>query len=106
MIPERRIYTRQFKDEAIALVLREGRSCKEVAERLGVPPQTLANWARPLRKQERSAQIAAGVAQDDPAALRARIAELQKQLRRTEMEREILKKFSQYASTQMPGGLP
>ena len=57
-------------------------------------------------KQERSAQIAIGVANDDPAALRARIAELEKQLRRTEMEREILKKFSQYATTQMPGGLP
>lgn len=37
-------------------------------------------------------QIAAGVQGDDPAALRARIAELEKQLRRTEMEREILKK--------------
>ena len=42
----------------------------------------------------------------DGPALRARIVELEKQLRRTEMEREILKKFSQYASVQMPGGLP
>jgi transposase-like protein len=73
---------------------------------LGVPPKTLANWVRPLRKEQRSGQIAVGVAHDDPAALRARIVELEKQLRRTEMEREILKKFSQYATTQMPGGLP
>lgn len=106
MIPERRIYTRQFKDEAIALVLQQGYTCQKAGEQLGVPPKTLANWVRPLRKQERSAQIAIGVANDDPAALRARIAELEKQLRRTEMEREILKKFSQYATTQMPGGLP
>jgi transposase-like protein len=50
-------------------------------------------------------QIATGVANDDPAALRAQIGELQKQLRRAEMERDILKKFSIYASSQMPGGL-
>jgi transposase len=106
MVPERKIYTRQFKEEAIAMVLQQGHTCKEVGERLGVPPKSLANWVRPLRKQQRGAQIAQGVAKDDPAALRARIVELEKQLRRTEMEREILKKFSQYASSQMPGGLP
>jgi transposase len=106
MVPERRIYPRQFKDEAIQLVLQQGYTCQRAADQLGVPPKTLANWVRPLRKEQRSSQIAVGVANDDPAALRARIVELEKQLRRTEMEREILKKFSQYASVQMPGGLP
>jgi transposase len=56
----------------------------------------LANWVRPQRKQQRSAQIAQGVAKDDPAALHARIIELEKQLRRAEMEREILKKATAY----------
>ena len=102
---ERRIYSKQFKDEAIALVLQQGYTCAKAAQQLGVPPKTLANWVRPRRKEKRSVEIAAGVVQGDPAALRARIAELEKQLRRTEMEREILKKFSQYASAQMPGGL-
>ena len=103
---ERRQYPRQFKDEAIRLVLEQGYTCGKAGEQLGVPAKTLANWIRPLRKEKRLAQIAVGLQSDDPAALRARIVELEKQLRRAEMEREILKKFSQYASSQMPGGLP
>lgn len=105
MAIDRRVYPKQFKDEAIQLVLHQGYTCQKAAQQLGVPAKTLANWVRPLRKEKRSAEIAVGVAKDDPSALRARIAELEKQLRRTEMEREILKKFSQYASSQMPGGL-
>ncbi len=105
MQSERRIYPPQFKDQAIQLVLGEGRTCAEAGQKLGVPAKTLANWVRPHRKERRSNEIAVGVANDDPAALRARIAELEKQLRRTEMEREILKKFSQYAAGQMPGSL-
>jgi hypothetical protein len=37
---------------------------------------------RPRRKQEQSIAIAQGVAVDDPAALRGRILELEKKLRR------------------------
>ena len=105
MQTERRIYPPQFKEQAIRLVLVEGDTCDKAGQKLGVPAKTLANWVRPRRRQERSAQVAVGVANDDPAALKARIAELEKQLRRTEMEREILKKFGQYAASQMPGGL-
>jgi hypothetical protein len=46
-----------------------GYTCQKAGVQLGMPPKTLANWVRPLRKQERSAQIAIGVANDDPAAL-------------------------------------
>ena len=63
MIPERRIYTRQFKDEAIALVLQQGYTCQKAGEQLGVPPKTLANWVRPLRKQERSCSRSRSVAE-------------------------------------------
>ena len=92
----RKYYPPEFKAEAIKLVVEQGYSCRQAGKQLGIPHKTLANWVRPRRKQERSAQIAAGVAQDDPAALRARIGELEKQLRRAEMEREILKKATAY----------
>jgi len=88
----RRHYPSEFKAEAIKLVLEQGYSCQQAGKQLDIPPKTLANWVRPQRKRQRSIQIAAGVAVDDPAALRARIVELEKQLRRAEMEREILKK--------------
>lgn len=102
---ERRIYSLEFKSEAIRLVLDHGYTTLAAGQKLGVPGKTLANWVRPRRKQDRLRQIDAGVANNDPAALKAQIGELQKQLRRTEMERDILKKFSQYAATQMSGGL-
>ena len=102
---ERRIYSTEFKQEAIRLVLEHGYSTDGAGKKLGVPPKTLANWVRPHRRENRLKQIATGLVNDDPAAMKAQIAELQKQLRRAEMERDILKKFSQYAATQMPGGL-
>lgn len=58
---ERRQYPRQFKDEAIRLVLEQGYTCGKAGEQLGVPAKTLANWVRPLRKEKRLAQIAVGV---------------------------------------------
>jgi transposase len=102
---ERKQYSQELKAEAVGLVLEQGYTCDEAGQKLGVPPKTLANWARPHRKQNRLKQISVGVENNDPTALRAQIAELHKQLRRAEMERDILKKFSQYAATQMPGGL-
>ncbi len=66
----RKHYPSEFKAEAIKLVEEQGYSCRQAGKQLGIPHKTLANWVRPRRKQQRSAQIAAGVAQDDPAALR------------------------------------
>jgi len=88
----RKQYPPEFKTEAVKRVLQQGCSCGQAGQQLGVPQKTLANWVRPYRQQQRAAQIAAGLKTDDPQALKARIADLEKQLRRTEMEREILKK--------------
>lgn len=98
---ERRHYPEEFKTEAIKLVLEQGYTTRQAGKQLGIPHKTLANWVRPLRKQKRSIEIGQGVENNDPAALKAHIAELQKQLRCAEMERDILKKFSIYASSQM-----
>lgn len=102
MSTARRQYPQSFKDEAIRLVLEQGYSCDQAGEQLGVPGKTLANWVRPHRKSNRNDEVQRGVEQDDPAALRARIAELQKQLRRTEMEREILKKATAFFAKENP----
>jgi transposase len=92
----RKQYLPQFKAQAIQLGLQQGYPCAKAGQQLGVSHKTLANWVRPRRKQEQSIAIAQGVAIDDPAALRGRIVELEKQLRRAEMERDILKKATAY----------
>ena len=88
----RRMYTQEFKDQAAGLVIREGRSVKDVAGSLGVDRSSLRHWIRMAR---------AGGMQADPAVLAAqepsrRIRELEAQVRRLEMEREILKKAAAY----------
>ena len=89
---ERKQYSQELKAEAVGLVLEQGYTCDAAGQKLGVPPKTLANWVRPHRKENRLKQISLGVENNDPAALRAQITELHKQLRRAEMERDILKK--------------
>jgi transposase len=93
---ERRQYGEEFKKEAMKLVLEQGYTTRQAGKQLDIPHKTLANWVRPFRKERRSVEIAHGVENNDPVALRARIAELEKQLRRAEMEREILKKATAY----------
>jgi transposase len=88
----RRTYTQEFKEQAAGLVIREGRSVKDVAGSLGVDGSSLRHWIRMAR---------AGGMQADPAVLAAqeparRIRELEAQVRRLEMEREILKKAAAY----------
>jgi transposase len=88
----RKAYTQEFKDQAAGLVIREGRAVKDVAGSLGVDRSSLRHWIRLAR--------AAGM-KADPAVLAAqeparRIRELEAQVRRLEMEREILKKAAAY----------
>lgn len=103
---ERRIYPDELKQEAIRLVLESGLSSAQAGAKLGVRPKTVGGWVTPLRKAKRLKAIEIGVANDDPAALKQQNLELQKENARLRMERDILKKFSQYAASQMPGGLP
>lgn len=76
----RKQYPAEFKTQAVKLVLQEGYTCGQAGQQLGMPKKTLANWVRPHRRQQRQVQITEGLKTDDPAALQARIAELEKKL--------------------------
>jgi transposase len=78
----RRQYTREFKEEAVRMVL-DGHSVSSVCQRLGLTsPNLLYNWKRKLVCE-------GGVA---AVGLEARVRELEAELRRVEQERDILKK--------------
>lgn len=78
----RRQYTREFKEEAVRMVL-DGHSVASVCQRLGLTsPNLLYNWKRKLVAQ-------GGVA---TVGLESRVRELEAELRRVEQERDILKK--------------
>ena len=53
---KRQRFTKEFKEDAIRLVLEQGYSCKEVARRLGIASSNLTRWVREHRddQQQRS----------------------------------------------------
>ena len=86
----RRTYTQEFKDEAAKLVIREGRTYKDVAQSLGVDQGSLRQWVRFARAGGMQPGPEANI---DPAK---RIRDLEAQVRRLQMEKEILKKAAAY----------
>jgi len=96
----RKSYTQEFKDQAAALVIVEGRSHKDVANSLSVDQSSLRHWVRMAR--------AAGVKPSDSTLAATdpskRIRDLESQVRRLEMEKEILKKAAAYFAKETMGG--
>ena len=100
-------YSGQFKREAMDLVRVRGYDVARAARDLGVPVTTLnmwlkkAGWVRP-REGPVDANDGMTPPSEDPARLRARVAELERQVKRLEMEREILKKATAFFAGQSP----
>lgn len=91
VVGRRRPYDEAFKRDAVRLVAEEGYSFKAAAEAVKVCEQSLRAW---------HAKFAPAVPPcgDDASVeeLKAENARLRKQLKRAELEREILKKATAY----------
>ena len=86
-------YTRQFKEQAVKLVI-EGQRPSRTARELGMPHSTLMVWLR--KAGWRKPEPEGAVISEDPAVLKAQVRELQRRLKRAEMEKDILKKATAY----------
>src|ERR1035437_5689783 len=78
-------YPKEFRRDAAALVIDQRRTIADVARQLGVVEQTLGNWVR----QER---IDRGEREGLSSEERARITELERQVKRLTSERDLLKR--------------
>ena len=89
-----------FQDQACKPVTEGGLKQVEAAKQLGVHPVTLRKWLakRGLVTPVEVVELDYATS-TDPAVLKARIAELEKQLRRSQTETEILKKATAYFAT-------
>ncbi len=83
-------YSPEFKDEAVRQILERGHSVAEVSDRLGVSSHSLYKWVNAV-KPDKSEQHTADLIEAKSEVLRLRA-----QLRRTEEERDILKKAARY----------
>lgn len=89
----RKIYTYEFKMEAVRLV-ESGQSVAEAARSLGVIEQTLSNWV----KAHRFGKLAANGRGSKLSAEQIEIRQLRADLARVKMERDILGKAAAYFS--------
>src|ERR1035437_506687 len=81
----RHCYSLEFKDEACRLVMDQKQSVAETSRVLKVPKNSLLNW---LKKRGYGMTVARELPSEtnDPAALKARIRELEARVKRGEME--------------------
>lgn len=84
----RKRYAKEFKDQAAGMVIRDGKTFREVAESLGIDQSSLRHWVRLARASGMKPSEATLAAQDP----QSRVRDLEAQVRRLEMERDILKK--------------
>ena len=97
---EIRTYTQEFRDSAVQMVKDQGISIPKAAAGLGIPPNTLRGWieaasgTRPA-SGSRSAHRG-GHGTGDAAAAQQRIRELEAEVRQLRIDREILKKATQW----------
>lgn len=91
MTTKRREYTREFKLEAVSLVVEHNRKVAEVAQSLGIGISTLDNWVRKYKKEKQGHTSTEGLALTDD---QRRIQELEREVRQLKIEKDILKKAS------------
>ncbi|TXM69597.1 IS3 family transposase [Methylobacterium sp. WL120] len=102
MAKTRREFTPEFKREAVALLESSGRPQMQIAAELGIQPSMLRQWRTGLMGGSLPPRAAGspGAASASPVASpsdqAAEIARLRRELDRTRMERDVLKKANRH----------
>ena len=99
-IPQGR-YTREFREEAVKLVMEEKLSLPEAARRLSLAPSTLGYWVNAFRTGKLGD---IGKSYRPLTEIEMELARAEKELAEVKMERDILKKAAAYfAKESLPG---
>ncbi len=97
----RQQYTKEFREQAVQLVLEQKLTIPEAARRLTMSGKTLKNWVG----QARRGQLATlGEGRRPVTDQEAELSRLKRDLAEARMERDILKKaIAYFAKAQRPG---
>jgi transposase len=94
MSPKRRSFTPEYKEQVARMVVEESRAIPSTAREIGVNEQTLRNWVNDYRKNH---------AGDEPPLTiseRARLRELEKEVRELRLEKEFLGKAAAFFASE------
>jgi transposase-like protein len=86
----RKRYNREFQLQACRLVVEQGYTIKEAAERLGISTWTIREW---IKKYRSKGELPAA---DQPIPEAEELKRLRKEVKQLQMENEILKKAAAY----------
>lgn len=92
MTEKRKRYSKQFKIDAVKLVTEQGYKISEAARSLGVHEGLLGRWKRELTSEDDGAFPGNGKMSPEKEEL----IRLRKQVKKLEMEKEILKKAAAF----------
>jgi transposase len=99
-IPQGR-YTREFRQEAVKLVIEENLSWSKAARQLSLPTSTLGNWVKAYKNGKLSD---IGKNYRPLTEIEMELAMMKKENAQLRMERDILKKAAAYfARESLPG---
>jgi transposase len=94
MPKQRRSFTPEYKEQVARMVVEESRAIPSTAREIGVNQQTLRNWVAEYRKHH---------AGDEPPLTiseRARLRELEKEVRELRLEKEFLGKAAAFFASE------
>lgn len=86
-------YPKEFKEEAVALVLEQGYSVPEAAKSLSIATNMLYRWKQQIEDQSSGKALS----EDE----REELKRLRKEVKNLRMEKEILKKASAFFAKEM-----
>ena len=92
----RRKFSPQFKAEAVQFVIETGRPIAEIARELEINEGTLGNWVSEWKKSNPEPEKALSPVE------RARVAEMEDEIRKLRMENEFLKKAAAFFAKTQP----
>jgi transposase len=91
MADKQKIYSKEFRDSAIQMVLNSGKSASQVARELGLPEWKVGAWIRASRKSDNSSS-----GNTDANAEHEELQKLRREYKRLQEENEILKKAAAF----------
>ena len=100
-IPQGR-YNREFRQEAVRLVVEDKISCHEAARRVSLAPSTLSYWVKAY-KAGKLGEI--GKAQKPLTDVEMELVRTKKELAEVKVERDILKKAAAYFARESLHGM-
>ena len=93
----RQAYTKEFREQAVKLVIEQDLTIPEAARRLSMSDKTLTNWVF----KARHGKLAGMDAHRKPVTdLEAEVSRLRRELAEARMERDLLKKATAYFARQ------